>query len=456
MSRSLIAEEVRATLRLALPLIATQLCTTGANVVDVMLAGHLGAHVLGAVAIGTSVWFLALMMMIGVMLAVPPTVAQLDGAGRRREVGGVLRQALWLALGFGVALQQALSWGGPFLVSAVGVDVGVADDASRFLRAVSFGAPAIGIFLACRGTSDGLSLPRAGLMITLLGLVVLLPTGFVLMYGRLGVPALGASGSGIATALVSWIEAGCFVLLMAVSPRYRGLGWNNGRMWPDFASIAGLLRLGVPMAVSVMLEVGLFSFAALAIGRLGASVVASHQIALNVAALTFMVPLGVAMAITVRVGNAVGRGDEAGVRRAGMTGIGLALLTQAVSSAVMLGAPAMIVALYTNDAAVRRGAATLLQLAGLFQFSDGVQVASAGALRGLKDTRLPMLITAAAYWGVGVPIGWLLAFRAGMGAPGMWIGLIAGLSVAAALLFARFNALSRRRRVVEAAATCLT
>jgi MATE family multidrug resistance protein len=255
--------------------------------------------------------------------------------------------------------------------------------------------------------------------------------------------------------VVFWIEAGAFGLLLRVNPRYRGLGWQGGRMGPDLAMIGGLLRVGVPMAVSVLLEVGLFSFVALAIGRLGEAAVAGHQVALNVAALAFMVPLGLAMAITVRVGNAVGRGDPAGVRRAGMTGIGLTLATQAVSSGIMLGMPAAIVALYSNDPAVRASAVVLLQLAGVFQVSDGIQVASAGALRGLKDTRLPMFITAAAYWGVGMPIGWFLAFRMRLAAPGMWIGLIAGLTLAALLLFARFEALSRWRRAASPSATRL-
>jgi MATE family multidrug resistance protein len=182
----------------------------------------------------------------------------------------------------------------------------------------------------------------------------------------------------------------------------------------------------------------LFVAVALGISRLGDTVMASHQVAINVASLFFMIPLGLAMAITVRVGNAVGRGDAAGVRYAGFCGIGLSLVTQLVSAATMLGLPHWIAGLYTHERQVIDLAAQLLLLAGVFQFSDGIQVASNGALRGLKDTRVPMAITLLAYWGVGMPVGWWLAFHRGLGARGMWMGLIAGLSVAAVLLFVRF------------------
>jgi MATE family multidrug resistance protein len=192
------------------------------------------------------------------------------------------------------------------------------------------------------------------------------------------------------------------------------------------------------MAVTLLMEAGLFVAVALLIGRLGETVTAGHHVALNVASVAFMIPLGLSMAITVRVGNAAGRRDAMGVRYAGMSGITLVLVTQFISSGIMLSLPGPIARLYTSDAAVIAMASQLLILAGFFQFSDGIQVASNGALRGLKDTRVPMGITLFAYWGVGMPIGWWLAFPQGLGARGMWMGLIAGLSMAAILLFARF------------------
>lgn len=444
LAHTAVFEEARALVRLALPLVIGQLSGIGMQVVDNVLAGHLGPHVLGATAVGGNVFSLALMAIVGVMMALPPSVAQLDGAGRRQEVGPLFRQALYLALGLGALLQQTVWWGGPALVAATGIDPSLAAGTDAFLRAISLGTPALGLVVTCRGLSDGLSLPKPGMVFGLLGLALLAPVGYVLMYGRLGLPPLGALGSGLATALVLWLEALAFALYLRASPRYRALGWERGRRGPDPAVILGLVRLGAPMAISVLLEVGMFSAAGLLIGRFGAIAAASHQLALNVAGVAFMVPLGLAMAITVRVGLAAGRGDAAGVRRAGLVGIGLTLLTQSISCAVMVGLPHAIIALYTRDAAVTAGAVTLLWFAALFQFSDGIQVAANGALRGLKDTQVPMVITAFSYWVAGMPVGWLLAYPAGLRAPGMWIGLIVGLSCAAALLLTRFNARSRR------------
>jgi MATE family multidrug resistance protein len=218
------------------------------------------------------------------------------------------------------------------------------------------------------------------------------------------------------------------------------------------------VHIGLPMAVTLLAEAGLFVAAALIISTLGEEVIASHQVAINIASLFFMIPLGLAMAITVRVGNAVGRGDERGVRYAGFCGIGLTLVTQMVSAGLMLSLPHFIAALYTRDPAVITLAAQLIMLAGLFQFSDGIQVASNGALRGLKDTRVPMAITLFAYWIVGMPVGWWLAFHHGMGARGMWMGLIAGLSVAAVMLFTRFwrSAWKQRWRALPMTAAAKT
>jgi MATE family multidrug resistance protein len=409
----------------------------GANVIDVMLAGHLGAHVLGAVSVGANLWGLALMAMVGVMFAVSPNVAQLDGAGRRGETGVVFRQALWLGLGLGMLMLVLVFFPGPLLLAASGLDPAIVRDATGFLRAASFGAPALCLYLACRGLSEGLSLPRPPLLVSAASLVVMLPLGYLLMY-RLG---LGAVGSGLTGAVICWVQLCGLATWLRLDHRYRGIGIGvvHGPRGPDARAIAALLRLGLPIAFSVLMEVGMFTAA-----TFGDAAVASHQIALTVSAVAFMIPLGMGMAVTVRVGNAVGRGDPALVRRAGFAGVVLTLVTQAVSCAVLLTLPGPIAGLYTGDPVVLAGAVSLLGIAAIFQVSDGIQVVSNAALRGLKDARLPMLITGFAYWGVGLPLGWYLAFAGGLRVVGMWIGLVAGLSVAALLLLARFHVLSAR------------
>ncbi len=435
--RARMRHEIGATVRLALPLILAQLAAIGSNVIDTVLAGHVSAHVLGAVAVGTNIWSLALISGIGVMMAVPPSVAQLDGAGRRPEVGAVIRQALWLALGMGMLLWFAVRHAEP-LIDLIGVTPSLRHDVMRFLLAISWGAPAMTCYFALRGLSEGLSLTRPSMYFGFGGLALLIPLGYVLMFGKLGIPPQGAYGCGVATAIVLWLEMLGFAVYVLRHRNYRGLGLLDRFEWPHWHRIGVLLHIGGPMAVTLLAEAGLFVATALVISTLGEEVIASHQVALNIASLFFMIPLGLAMAITVRVGNAVGRGDAAGVRYAGFCGIGLTLFTQLVSAALMLSLPHIIAAIYTSDPAVIALAVQLIMLAGLFQLSDGIQVASNGALRGLKDTRVPMAITLFAYWGVGMPTGWWLAFDHDLGARGMWMGLIAGLSVAALLLFARF------------------
>lgn len=435
--------EFRATIVLAGPLIGGQLCLIAGNVVDVMLAGHLGAHVLGAVAVGTSIWSFALIGLSGLMMAVPPTVAQLEGAGRRQQAVPVFRQALLLAIGFGLLAWAAIFWGGPLLVDGLSLAPQLTVNVNSFLRAISFGAPALGAYFAVRGLSEGLGVTWPTMMFGLSGLILLTSTGYVLMYGAFGLPGLGARGSGLANAVVCWVEAAGYLAFVRFAPCYPGLAWRPARWRLDRAVLAGLLRLGLPMAGSVLAEVSMFSFAGLMIGRLGDDAVASHQVALNLASVSFMVPLGVALATTVRVGNAVGRGDAAGMRRAGLAGMGLAVLAQACSAALMFGVPHLLASIYTEDPAVISGAVALLRLAAIFQIFDGLQVAANGALRGLKDTRLPLAATTLAYWGIGIPVGWWFGLHGAMGAPGVWMGLIAGLATAAVLLLLRFDLLSR-------------
>ena len=435
-------------MRLAAPLVLGQLSTIGMNVIDTMLAGHLSARTLSAVAVGTSVWSLVIVSAIGVMLALPPSVAQLAGAGEHERIGRLFRQALWLALMLGIALLIAVRHATP-LLNAIGIDEALIGDTQKFLRAISWGAPALTGYFALRGLSEGLALTRPTMYFGFFGLVALGPIGYFFMYGAFGFVGLGAQGSGIATAVVLWLQFFAFAVYIALRRRY--VPYAPFARWdpPRVREIVDLLRLGVPMGIAVLMEAGLFVAAALLIGSLGADVVAGHQIAINVASVAFMLPLGVAMATTVRVGLAVGRGDSSGVRYAGFVGIGTSLITQTLSCAMMALLPRAIASLYTDDANVAAYAAQLLLLAAAFQFSDGIQVTANGALRGLKDTTIPMIITTVAYWGIGMPLGWWLTFRAGFGARGMWIGLIAGLSVAALLLFARFTVRSNARRLAS-------
>lgn len=437
-----IGREVRATVVLGLPLIAGQLCAVGMNVVDTVLAGQLGATTLAAVAMGTAIWMMVIMVAIGLMLAVPPSVAQLVGAGRKHEVGGLYRQALWLAAITGVLLGVGLQ-AAPSILRLAGTDPAIVPEALAFLSVLAFGAPAQCLFFVSRGLSEGLGLTRPTLWFSALGVALLAPLGYVLMHGRFGLPAMGARGLGLAYAIALWLQTMAIVTYLARHRNYRDLRLFGRFEWPRRKAIFGLLAIGIPMGLTVIMEGGLFIATALLIGSLGAITTAAHQVAINVSSVAFMIPLGLAMAITIRVGQAVGREDIAGVRYAGFVGIALVLVTQTVSATVLALAAAPIAGLYTGDAVVVALAAQLMLYAAVFQFSDGIQAASNGALRGLKDTRVPAALAAFSYWAVGMSCGWWLAFERGLGARGLWLGLIAGLSVAAVLLFTRFVRLAR-------------
>jgi MATE family multidrug resistance protein len=258
-------------------------------------------------------------------------VAQLAGAGRYHEIGPLFRQVVWLAVVVGLLALGAVRWGGPTVVALAGVPDELAGDVDAYLRAVSLALPAIGLFMACRGLSDGLSLPIPTMVLSLSGLILLIPTGWALMYGAFGLPTLGAAGTGYAGALVDWIGVAVFATWIRLGKSYRRVPPASGGFGPDWNALAGLLKVGLPMGVSIVLEVGLFTVATLAVGRLGDVATASHQVALNVAAFVFMFPLGLSSAITVRVGHAVGRGDALGLRRAVISGLLIVGLIQTLT-----------------------------------------------------------------------------------------------------------------------------
>jgi MATE family multidrug resistance protein len=444
------ADEVRHSARLAAPLAAGHLSHGLVGFVDAVVAGRHGTTTLAAVAVGTALFWLPMMLPMGTLMALPPSVSQLDGARRRDEIGPLWRQSLWLAIGLG-ALLFALITALPLMLGPMGIAADIIPGASDFLHAIRWGIPAFTLYLCMRYLSDGLHWSLPTMLIGFGGLLLLAPAGYVLTNGLLGLPEMGAAGLGWASAAMFWAQLLAFALYLHLSPRFADLRLYAHFERPHWPTIRGLLGRGLPIGVTITMEGSLFIVTALLIGRLGEVPVAAHQIAINVASLCFMIPFGVAEATTVRVGHALGRGDRDGIRRAYFAGLALVLGTQALSALVMLAGNHAIVGLYTGDAVVGALAASLLLYAALFQFPDGVQVLSAGALRGLDDTRVPMWLAALAYWGIGMPVGAGLGLALGWGPRGMWLGLTAGLSVAAFLLCRRFLRSSLRVPIVQQA-----
>ena len=431
--------EMRASATLAAPLVLGQMASMAMNIVDTTLAGHHGPVTLAAVGVGSAIWSVVILVSIGVLMAIPPSVAQLNGAGRRGEIGPLFRQAVWLALVLGLAL-FAVVRAGPAALAALGVSAEAQPAAGEFLRAISWGAPALTLYFCFRNLSEGIAWTRPTMIFGLGGLALLVPLGWWLMFER----DLGAAGLGYAVAIVLWLQAAGFWLYLRHEPHYADLGLFSHSEPPRWAPIRALLVLGLPMGVSVFMEGSLFVATALLVATLGTVQIAAHQIAMLVASLCFMVPFGVGMATTVRVGHAVGAEDPSAVRWAAAAGYSLALVAQLLAIAVLMLGAGWLAGLVTTDAAIAAMAVTLMGYAAVFQLPDGLQAMSSGALRGLKDTRVPMLITVLAYWGIGMPLGAWLGLQAGRGAPGLWTGLIFGLSVAATLLTWRFWRLALR------------
>ncbi len=431
--------EMRVSFALALPLVLSQISSMAMNIVDTVLAGRYGPVTLAAVGVGSAVWSVVILVNIGVLMAVPPTVSQLNGAGRRGEIGAVFRQALWLALALGLALILVVR-AGAVALTPLGITAEARPEAVAFLQAISWGAPGLALYFCLRNLSDGVAWTFPSMVAGLCGLAGLVPLGYGLMF----VADLGAAGLGYAVAVVLWGQALGLAVYLWRAPRFADLGLFARFDPPRWAPIRDLLALGLPMGVSVFMEGSLFVATALIIGTLGTTQMAAHQIAILAASLFFMVPLGVAMATTVRVGHAVGAGDGSGVRWAAAAGYSLAMLAQTASAVVLVLGGAALASLISPDPAVVALAALLMAYAAVFQYPDGFQALSAGALRGLKDTRVPMFITVLAYWGLGLPLGYWLGIVRGQGAPGLWTGLILGLSAAAFLLGWRFWRLARR------------
>ncbi|HQW81649.1 MAG: MATE family efflux transporter [Rhodanobacteraceae bacterium] len=429
--------------RLALPLVIGQLLAMLMNVADTILGGQHGPHTLAVIAVGSAVWSLVLICCLGLLFAIPPNVAQRDGAGRRDEIAPLLSQALWIAWAIGLALLILLRVAS-LLLDAMAVDPSLRADTAAFLKAASWGAPGLATFFALRFFCEGLGYTRATLYFSAMGLLVLIPLGYGLIFGRFGFTEHGAVGAGIALAWTVWLQAIAMAAFVLRHPRFADLHLLQGFTRPRWSLIRDLLSLGLPIAIMILMEGSLFVVTALLIGSLGANAVASHQVAINVASITFMVPLGIGMATTVRVGHAVGAGDAQRARGAAGAGLLLAITAQVLSATMLALFSPQIAALYTSDVVVGSLAAQLMMYAAIFQFSDGLQVVAASALRGLKDARVPALLTAIAYWGIGMSTGWYCAFRLGRGAPGMWVGLIAGLTAAATLLLVRLFLRLRR------------
>ena len=436
----LLLHEARALMRVAGPLVVSQLGGIAMNTTDTIMVGPLGAESLAAAGLGNALYFALLMVSTGVLMGMSPLVSQAFGAGDRRECGRVLVQGMWLAALLAVPMTAVPLFGGP-LARALGQPAEVAGLAAGYLFAIAWGILPLMLFMALRQYLDGMGFTRPAMMITFLGVGINVVGNYLLIYGfaarlplvgAVGVPPLGLVGSGWSTTVVRWAMLAAmlgFVLRRSGVSPFAGV-----RLAPVAARLRRMVAIGAPIGGQLGAEVGVFAFALVMMGWLGTVPQAAHQVTINIASTTFMVALGTSLAGSIRVGHHVGAGSRRGMQRAVLTTYAVSTGFMTVCALAFLLAPRWLLGLYTGDPRIVEVGLGLLVMAAAFQVFDGAQVAGLCALRGAADTRVPMWITVLAYWVIGAPVAYLLGFHTPLAGQGIWAGLVVSLGVAAVLL----------------------
>lgn len=435
-------EHFNQTIELAYPVIIGQLGFIMMGVVDSLMVGTLGSAPLAAASLGNIITLVIFIVGIGVSFAVTPLVAISVGANKYSDCGIFFRQSLLVNLSFGFIL-MAITLICSELLVYLDQPAEVLAQAKSYTRILGLGALPVMLFQTYKQFIEGLSVMKPAMAITILANIINAFTNWTLIFGNLGFPALGLDGAGWATFTSRSFMAILLMLYVMNKKYFKQYDVSFHFKNINLPVIKKILSLGLPSGIQYFFEVGAFAFAAIMIGWLGTEQLAAHQIAINLASISFMVVLGLSMAGGIRVGNAVGEKNIIGVRRAGFTTIFLALCVMAGSGIIFIIFRNILPAFYINDSTVISIASSLLIIAALFQLSDGVQAVGIGILRGLTDVKIPTAITFIAYWIIGLPIGYLLAFKLGWGVQGIWIGLLAGLTTSAILLTLRFNSKSK-------------
>ena len=426
--------ESRALAALSLPIILSQLAYSLLGLIDTVMAGHAGAEEQAAVALGVAFWIPVFITLMSVVQAISPSVAQHFGAGDHAAVVQDTHEGIWLA-GLSSLLPVVLMPGVvPILIWAE-IDPILIDKTLLFLWGIVVGLPAAMIFRAIAFYSASINRPKPMMFLAFVGLGVNTLFNWLLIWGHWGLPALGGAGCGWATAIGMWVALFALVGWTAWSPEYRSCYLWRGWHLPHWGIQKRLLQIGLPMGGAALAEVAAFTSIAIFVGRFGAAQIAAHQIALNVASLVFMLPMGLAAALTIRVGQNLGAGDPGAARFVAWTGVALGLVIACVLVPLILLGRELIVTIYTPDVAVRQIAAGLVLLSAVWQLADATQVVAIGALRGYKVTFGPMLIMFVAFWVVGLPLGMQLGYN-GIGrippmeVYGFWTGLVTALILA--------------------------
>ncbi|WP_406741459.1 MATE family efflux transporter [Acinetobacter shaoyimingii] len=419
-----------------IPILITQFSQAGLGLIDTIMAGHLSPTDLAAVAVGVGLWMPIMLLFSGIMIATTPLVAEANGEKSPEKIATIARQSLWIAFILGVIAGLILQFT-PLLLPLLGVPDTLLPKASLFLHSIGFGMPAVTMYAALRGYSEALGYPRPVTVISLAALVALIPLNFIFMYGLGPIPELGSAGCGFATAILQWLMFAILALYIFKSPSYAKTqvfkSWE--KMNPYW--VKRILKLGLPIGLAIFFEVSIFSTAAIVISPLGETIIAAHQIAISVTSQLFMIPMSLAIALTIRTGIYFGAKNLESMRKIQKIGFATGSVFALMTMAFIWFFRPEIAAIYTSDPEVAGFAMYLMLFALAYQLMDAWQISAAGCLRGMQDTKGPMWITMLAYWVIAFPVGVYLSRYTEMGAAGIWVGLIVGLGVACLLLILR-------------------
>lgn len=424
-------------LALAFPLIGAQLLQMGNGLVDTLVAGQLGREALAAAGIGAAVWFIVALSCIGMLSSLSPVIARMRGQGRQQEIGSIVRQSFWLAAVWGT-LSLGLAWGLTLSLGSIGVSADLIPSINDYLGAAVWGLPAVALLSVARNVCEATGQTRPVLVVQLMGLMVNLLCDLGFGLGWFGLPALGLRGIGWSTTLVMLCTTAALMFVLSQG-RFKKYNIYRHWEWPELQALRRLLRLSTPICLAMLFEAGLFSATAIQMGVLGVLPASAHNIAIGITSFCFMLPLGLSAALTARIGQAFGRGSMPSIRLRISAGLIAVLAMSCCTALLLLLLRHWLPSLYTDDAPVLEMTAQMLIFAAIFQVSDGLQIALFGMLRGLHDTKVPMLINGFAYWVVAFGLGYYLAHHTPVGALGLWIGLVVGLSIGSLLLFIRLR-----------------
>ena len=434
----------RENFHLAYPVVLSQLGHIMVSVADSVMVGRLGTLPLAAASLGNSIFTVVMVFGLGLSFSITPLVANADGRQNKKRISLLLLNGVLVSSIAGFLLFIAGYLITPLLFK-LNQPAEVVHLAVPYFYILCFSMVPLMVFQGFKQFAEGLSLIQQSMYITVFANLLNIAGNYVLIYGKFGAPALGLTGAAISTAFSRVMMAFIMGYYVLHADRLKQYRLHLKKEFINFRYMMRLLRLGLPISMQMVLEVGAFTFSAIMMGWLGAKELAAHQIAISMASLTYMMASGIAAAATIRVSNLSGQGNLAERQKAGYSSMLLAILFMTTAGLILISAHGLIPTFYVDDPEVISLAGGLLIIAALFQISDGVQVVGLGALRGLEDVKMPSIISLIAYWIIALPVGYSLAFLLNAGVYGIWTGLLVGLTAAAILLFFRFRKLSRKK-----------